>query len=588
MYERLFGDRDPVAEPGTATGTPGDWWTVFANSPDVIEHAGRGFAPLRQPRPQDRPASCASSARPGPVGSSAASSCSPSTASRAGRYGFSEEKIEALKAWRVSDLFSPIERALLAYTDALVLGFGRGRRRRVRRHAGAPRRRGDPRVHLHHDDVHDARRHLAWRCASSTTTATTRSSRSPRPADYKPANLGRQIGYGIDEVDADGASVERDASTGPLAGVRVLELGSFIAGPFAGQLLGDYGADVIKIEPPGDGDPMRRWGVTRDGDSLWWPAIGRNKRSVVLDLRQEAARALVARLAAECDVVLENFRPGRLDDWGLGYAALVGRQPPAGHGPHQRLRPDRTARRPGRLRQRRRGDGRHPPHHRQPRPPAGSRRHQPRRRAGLGLRRHRHAVGARVGPGHRRRPGGRRRHLRGRGRPDGVDDGRLRARRRRAHPRRAACCRAWRRRTSTRRPTAPRSSWPPTPTACSSGCARRWAGPSWPPTTASRPTAAAASTWPSSTSSSAPGRRPCRATRCWRSSTRHGVPAGRIFTAPDMLADPQYLARQMVAAGDVGPGLGRADDRRGAPVHGDARRASAIPVPGSASTPTRC
>ena len=77
---------------------------------------------------------------------------------------------------------------------------------------------------------------------------------------------------------------------GPLAGVRVLELGSFIAGPFAGQLLGDYGADVIKIEPPGDGDPMRRWGVTRDGDSLWWPAIGRNKRSVALDLRQEQAR----------------------------------------------------------------------------------------------------------------------------------------------------------------------------------------------------------------------------------------------------------------------------------------------------------
>ena len=86
---------------------------------------------------------------------------------------------------------------------------------------------------------------------------------------------------------------------GPLAGVRVLELGSFIAGPFAGQLLGDYGADVIKIEPPGDGDPMRRWGVTRDGDSLWWPAIGRNKRSVALDLRQERARALVAELAAD-------------------------------------------------------------------------------------------------------------------------------------------------------------------------------------------------------------------------------------------------------------------------------------------------
>ena len=74
--------------------------------------------------------------------------------------------------------------------------------------------------------------------------------------------------------------------TGPLDGIRVLELGSFIAGPFAGQLLGDYGADVIKVEPPDEGDPMRRWGVTIDGDSLWWPAIARNKRSVTLDLRE--------------------------------------------------------------------------------------------------------------------------------------------------------------------------------------------------------------------------------------------------------------------------------------------------------------
>ncbi len=111
-------------------------------------------------------------------------------------------------------------------------------------------------------------------------------------------------------------------TSGPLSGVRVLELGSFIAGPFAGQLLGDYGADVIKIEAPGDGDPMRRWGVTLDGDSLWWPAIGRNKRSVTLDLRHERARELVLDLAAQCDVVLENFRPGVLERWGLDYPAL--------------------------------------------------------------------------------------------------------------------------------------------------------------------------------------------------------------------------------------------------------------------------
>jgi formyl-CoA transferase len=115
--------------------------------------------------------------------------------------------------------------------------------------------------------------------------------------------------------------------TGPLDGVRVLELGNFIAGPFAGQLLGDYGADVVKIEAPGAGDPMRHWGVTLDGDSLWWPTIARNKRSVTLDLKQEEGRALLARLAARCDVVLENFRPGVLDRWGLDYGSLSAANP---------------------------------------------------------------------------------------------------------------------------------------------------------------------------------------------------------------------------------------------------------------------
>src|SRR6266568_5393314 len=108
---------------------------------------------------------------------------------------------------------------------------------------------------------------------------------------------------------------------GPLVGVRVLELGNFIAGPFAGQLLGDYGADVIKVEPPG-GDPMRHWGATIDGEGLWWPTIGRNKRSVSADLRTEEGRRLVQRIAAEVDVIVENFRPGRLADWGLDYNAV--------------------------------------------------------------------------------------------------------------------------------------------------------------------------------------------------------------------------------------------------------------------------
>jgi alkylhydroperoxidase family enzyme len=124
MYDRLFGDRDPVAEPGTATGTPGDWWTVFANSPDVMEHATRGFAlyasPNRKIGPQLRELG---QTRAGWLVGSQFVFSQHCKACRA--HGFSEEKIEALKAWSVSDLFSPLERALLAYTDALVLAFGR-------------------------------------------------------------------------------------------------------------------------------------------------------------------------------------------------------------------------------------------------------------------------------------------------------------------------------------------------------------------------------------------------------------------------------------------------------------------------------
>ncbi|WP_243770360.1 CaiB/BaiF CoA transferase family protein [Amycolatopsis acidicola] len=114
---------------------------------------------------------------------------------------------------------------------------------------------------------------------------------------------------------------------GPLHGIRVLELGSFIAGPFAGQLLADYGAEIIKIEPPRAGDPMRRWGITKDGESLWWPAIGRNKKSVTVDLRGEEGQRLVRELAGSCDVVLENFRPGTMKRWGLDYETLSAANP---------------------------------------------------------------------------------------------------------------------------------------------------------------------------------------------------------------------------------------------------------------------
>jgi formyl-CoA transferase/succinyl-CoA--D-citramalate CoA-transferase len=114
---------------------------------------------------------------------------------------------------------------------------------------------------------------------------------------------------------------------GPLAGIRVLELGSFVAGPFAGQLLADFGAQVIKIESPAPGDPMRRWGTMFGGRSIWWSALARSKRLVALDLRQPEDRAVARRLALTCDVVLENFTPGRLEEWGLGYEELVKEHP---------------------------------------------------------------------------------------------------------------------------------------------------------------------------------------------------------------------------------------------------------------------
>ena len=111
---------------------------------------------------------------------------------------------------------------------------------------------------------------------------------------------------------------------GPLAGYRVLELGQLIAGPFCGQLLGDMGAEVIKVEAPGVGDAMRQWGQVRpEGESLWWSVVARNKKSVTLDLRTESGRATVLELVRRCDVVVENFRPGRMEEWGLTYDALA-------------------------------------------------------------------------------------------------------------------------------------------------------------------------------------------------------------------------------------------------------------------------
>lgn len=116
--------------------------------------------------------------------------------------------------------------------------------------------------------------------------------------------------------------------SGPLADLRVLELGTLIAGPFCGQLLGDFGAEVIKIEPPGQGDPMRVWGRQQEGEaSLWWPVVARNKKAITLDLRQAEGQAVLKELVGHADFLLENFRPGTLEKWGLGWSELCAVNP---------------------------------------------------------------------------------------------------------------------------------------------------------------------------------------------------------------------------------------------------------------------
>ncbi|WP_110632899.1 CaiB/BaiF CoA transferase family protein [Salinicola salarius] len=112
-----------------------------------------------------------------------------------------------------------------------------------------------------------------------------------------------------------------------LAGLKVVELGQLIAGPFASKLLGEFGADVVKIEPPGTGDPLRKWRVLKDDTSLWWHVQTRNKRSLALDLRSEEGQEVVRRLVDEADIVIENFRPGTLEKWGLGWETLSERNP---------------------------------------------------------------------------------------------------------------------------------------------------------------------------------------------------------------------------------------------------------------------
>ncbi|ASN04504.1 CaiB/BaiF CoA transferase family protein [Virgibacillus necropolis] len=110
--------------------------------------------------------------------------------------------------------------------------------------------------------------------------------------------------------------------TQTLEGLKVLELGSLIAGPFAGRLMAEFGADVIKVEPPGKGDPLREWRHIYEGQSLWWRLQARNKKSITIDLKSEEGQGIIQSLAKECDIIIENFRPGTLEKWNIGYEQL--------------------------------------------------------------------------------------------------------------------------------------------------------------------------------------------------------------------------------------------------------------------------
>ncbi|MFP4293528.1 MAG: CaiB/BaiF CoA transferase family protein [Cyclobacteriaceae bacterium] len=117
--------------------------------------------------------------------------------------------------------------------------------------------------------------------------------------------------------------MNKSLPNGPLTGIRVIELGVLLAGPFVGQLMGDMGAEVIKVELPGQGDPIRTWGRELVNDqSLWWPVVARNKKSITLNLRVEEGQEILKKLIAEADILVENFRPGTMEKWGMGYEEL--------------------------------------------------------------------------------------------------------------------------------------------------------------------------------------------------------------------------------------------------------------------------
>ncbi|HJU70429.1 MAG TPA: CaiB/BaiF CoA-transferase family protein [Paucimonas sp.] len=121
--------------------------------------------------------------------------------------------------------------------------------------------------------------------------------------------------------------MNKTASSGPLAGIKVLELGTLIAGPFCSRLLAEFGAEVIKIESPDGGDPLRQWRVLKDGTSLWWSVQARNKKSVTLNMKDARGQEIARKLALDADIIIENYRPGVLEKWNLGYEALQKENP---------------------------------------------------------------------------------------------------------------------------------------------------------------------------------------------------------------------------------------------------------------------
>jgi formyl-CoA transferase len=135
--------------------------------------------------------------------------------------------------------------------------------------------------------------------------------------------LGRQA----TTIDETSMNLNSSIPDGALRGVRVIEMGQLIAGPFAGKTLGEFGADVIKIEAPGSGDPLRNWRMIKEGTSVWWQVQSRNKRSIALDLRSAEGQDIARKLIAEADVLIENFRPGTLEGWGMGWEALSALNP---------------------------------------------------------------------------------------------------------------------------------------------------------------------------------------------------------------------------------------------------------------------